>query len=215
MGMASGSSPESPASLRSAPEGRNAHLVVEEYRASEPVAAESATPCVIVLSARNAESLKQIAANLHRVLCDGAVTHDLAAIAYTLQVGREAMDERLAFMASSLDELKAGLQAFLHEEEPHGETLYCGQVERHKETLALFAADEDMATAINAWIAKGKYEKLLELWVKGLYVDWYKLWTTAGISHYLDLLHEADLSDALPKNATDARWSRPESHGAR
>ena len=113
------------------------------------------------------------------------MTGDLAAIAYTLQVGREAMDERLAFMASSLDELKAGLQAFLHEEESHGETLYRGQIDRYKEALALLVADEDMAIAIDAWIAKGKYDKLLELWVKGLYIDWHKLYSAAGPRHGL------------------------------
>jgi polyketide synthase PksM len=136
-----------------------------------------------VLSARHEDRLKQVAANLHHALCDGAVSRDLASIAYTLQVGREAMDERLAFMASSLDELKAGLQAFLLGEDPHGETLYRGQVDRHKETLALFAADEDMATAIDAWITKGKYEKLLELWVKGLNIDWHKLYGASGSRH--------------------------------
>jgi len=160
--------------------GANAHLVVEEYRAPEAIATDSATPCVIVLSARDEDRLKQVAANLHRALCDGTVTRDLAAIAYTLQVGREAMDERLAFMASSLDELKAGLQAFLNEEERHGLTLYRGQVNRQKETLAVLAADEDMASAIDAWIAKGKYEKLLELWVQGLKVDWHKLYSASG-----------------------------------
>jgi acyl transferase domain-containing protein/SAM-dependent methyltransferase/aryl carrier-like protein len=163
--------------------GANAHLVVEEYRAAEPVAAGPATLYPIVLSARNLDRLKQAAANLHRALCEGAVAGDLAAIAYTLQVGREAMDERLAFLAGSLDELKAGLQAFLAEDESRGEASYRGRSDRHREVLALFAADEDMATAVDAWIAKGKYEKLLELWVKGLNVDWHKLYGASGPRH--------------------------------
>ena len=37
-----------------------------------------------------------------------------------------------------------------------------------------------MATAIDAWIAKGKYDNLLELWVKGLHLDWHKLYSAAG-----------------------------------
>jgi len=163
--------------------GANAHLVVEEYRAPEPVATEPEAPCLIVLSARTEDRLTQVATDLHRALYDGAVTRDLAAIAYTLQVGRQAMDERLAFIAGSLDELKAGLQAFLRHEEPPGMTLYRGQVKPHKETLALFTADEDMAATIDAWIAKGKYEKLLELWVKGLNVDWHKLYGASGPQH--------------------------------
>ena len=140
---------------------------------------------MIVLSARNENRLKQIAANLHHALCDGAVTSDLAAIAYTLQVGREAMDERLAFMASSLDELKAGLEAFLHEEESRGETLHRGQIARHKEALARSRRTKIWPSAIDAWIAKGKYDKLLELWVKGLSIDWHKLYSAAGSQHGL------------------------------
>src|SRR5205807_793455 len=68
--------------------GANAHLVVEEYCAPEPTAAAPETPYLIVLSARNDDRLKQVAANLHCALCDGTVSRDLAAIAYTLQVGR-------------------------------------------------------------------------------------------------------------------------------
>ena len=36
-----------------------------------------------------------------------------------------------------------------------------------------------MAQAIEAWVAKGKYGKLLELWVKGLSVDWRRLYGEA------------------------------------
>jgi polyketide synthase PksN len=54
--------------------------------------------------------------------------------------------------------------------------VYQGEVKREKETLSVFAADEDLAAAIEAWVAKGKYGKLLELWVKGLSVDWKRLY---------------------------------------
>ncbi|MCP4157829.1 MAG: hypothetical protein GY757_59515, partial [bacterium] len=43
-------------------------------------------------------------------------------------------------------------------------------------TLAVFEADEDLQGAIDAWIAKKKYSKLLGLWVKGLVFDWNKLY---------------------------------------
>jgi len=56
------------------------------------------------------------------------------------------------------------------------EGLYRGQVRREKDALAAFAADEDMAKAIEAWVAKGKHGKLLDLWVKGLSFDWGRLY---------------------------------------
>jgi len=35
---------------------------------------------------------------------------------------------------------------------------------------------EDMAPLVAGWIARGSYGKLLELWVKGLWVDWRSLY---------------------------------------
>ena len=99
----------------------------------------------------------------------------LADMAYTLQVGRESLEERLAVIAGSIKELEKKLKGFLEGAEGI-EDLYRGQVKRNKETLAAFAADEDMAKTIDAWIAKRKYAKLLDLWVKGLIFDWNKLY---------------------------------------
>src|ERR1700758_2768324 len=80
------------------------------------------------------------------------------------------MEFRLAVMASSMVELVAKLQSYLSGASGI-EELYRGEVKREKETLAVFA-DEDIARGIEAWVAKGKHAKLLELWVKGLPFDW-------------------------------------------
>ncbi|MFC5743200.1 SDR family NAD(P)-dependent oxidoreductase, partial [Dyella tabacisoli] len=99
----------------------------------------------------------------------------LADLAYTLQVGREAMEERLALVVTSLGELREKLSAYIA-----GDTsiddLYRGQVKRNKDTLAALAGDDDMATIVEAWISKGKFGKLLDLWVKGLAFDWQRLY---------------------------------------
>ena len=52
------------------------------------------------------------------------------------------------------------------------EDLYRGEVKREKETLAVFAADEELQEAVGKWVERGKYGKLLELWAKGLSFDW-------------------------------------------
>ncbi len=50
------------------------------------------------------------------------------------------------------------------------------QVKRNKEALALFTTDDELKEAIEKWIQRRKYPKLLDLWVKGLIIDWKKLY---------------------------------------
>ena len=166
--------------------GANAHLVVEEYVKQLLINNEQLAikdqPHLIVLSAKNRERLKDMASNLYDYLivnCKSEFVnlHDLA---YTLQVGREAMEERLGLIVHSMKELEQTLKGFI-EDNTEGysderEDLFLGQVKVHKDTLAVFAADEDMAKTIEAWIIKKKYSKLLDLWVKGLIFDWNKLY---------------------------------------
>ena len=158
--------------------GANAHVVVEEYR---PVAREIPAvdgPALIVLSARDGERLLDRARDLLGWLerRDPAAV-DLAAVARTLQTGREAMAARLAFTAVSSAELAAKLTAFVTGDEH--EDLHVGDVARHRDALAGFAADVDMAETVAAWVAKGKFDKLLDLWVKGFALDWARLSTAS------------------------------------
>ncbi|MEV7775552.1 SDR family NAD(P)-dependent oxidoreductase [Kitasatospora sp. NPDC086791] len=157
--------------------GSNAHVVVEEYRpaaaartAAPP--ADPSTPRPIVLSARDEERLRERALDLldwlDRQDLDAL---DLDALARTLQTGREAMETRLGLLAATPAELLDRLGDFLAGAQDV-EDLYLGNVKEHRETLAVLAADADMAATVDRWIAKGKYDKVLDLWTKGLAVDW-------------------------------------------
>ena len=156
--------------------GSNAHVIVSEYigpsLASSAPAVSAERPAVIVLSARSEERLgEQVSRLLAAIESQGLGDSDLVDLAYTLQVGREAMEVRLALTAASLAELEAKLQQYVAGA-AHIEELYRGEVKRSKEVLSVFAADEDMAKTLEAWAAKGKFGKLLDLWVKGLAFDW-------------------------------------------
>ena len=74
-----------------------------------------------------------------------------------------------------MEELKEKLKGFV-ESKDEIEGLFRGQVTRKNETLTGFVADEDMAIIIDTWIARGNYNKLMELWVKGLRFDWNRLY---------------------------------------
>ncbi|MFA6174768.1 MAG: SDR family NAD(P)-dependent oxidoreductase, partial [Kiritimatiellales bacterium] len=103
----------------------------------------------------------------------------LTDLAYTLQVGREPMDERLAFIAASIEELEDKLGAFVEGRTDAVNDLYLGQVKQHKHILAAFAADEELQEALEKWMQRGKFSKLLDMWVKGLNLDWEKLYGEA------------------------------------
>ncbi|ATF14554.1 non-ribosomal peptide synthetase [Brevibacillus brevis X23] len=160
--------------------GSNAHVVIEEYlpkmQEQPTVRTSPQNPALILLSAKNEEQLHQRVQRLLGAIAEqGLSDADLAEMAYTLQVGREAMEERLAVIAGSMMELEEKLKQFIGRQKDI-EDLYHGQVKRHKETLAIFAADDDMSQMIDSWMNKGKYGKLLDVWVKGLNLDWSSLY---------------------------------------
>lgn len=153
--------------------GTNAHMVIEEYQEQAARADETTGPVIIVLSAKNPERLKEAAQNLVRYLAAGS-SACLKEIAYTLQVGRSAMNERLGLVVESVDELKRGLEAFVAGQEAPG--LYLGRAKRSNDGSSTLAADEAMRGAIEKWIPAGEYAKLVELWVRGSDIDWNRLY---------------------------------------
>ncbi|MWV45371.1 SDR family NAD(P)-dependent oxidoreductase [Paenibacillus sp. HJL G12] len=159
--------------------GSNAHLVIEEYQPPQManvIAVTPQRPVIILLSAKSEDRLLVQAERLLGAIRNQQIPEDdLLNMAYTLQVGREAMEERMGFLVSSLKELEEHLHIFVQQQD-RGLQVFRGQVKRNQDSLAVFAADEDMAQTIEAWIAKGKYAKLLDLWVKGLVFDWNKLY---------------------------------------
>ncbi|WP_020673008.1 polyketide synthase [Amycolatopsis nigrescens] len=93
--------------------GSNGHVVLEEAPAQatghgSPSPVESLLP--VPLSATDAESLTRVANRLADFL-DSAKPDEFAAIAWTLQTGREHLAHRRVVPASSLDELRAGLRS--------------------------------------------------------------------------------------------------------
>ncbi|KAF6622353.1 hypothetical protein H6F38_28500, partial [Paenibacillus sp. EKM208P] len=102
----------------------------------------------------------------------------LVDIAYTLQVGREAMEERLAFVAGSLRELEEKLKGFVEGRDGiHG--LYVGHAKRHREENRAREDGEGAGTAIDVLVSEGSYGKIADLWVKGVVIDWALLYGEA------------------------------------
>ena len=160
--------------------GANAHVVIEEYipqdMAEPQMTITPRNPAIIVLSAKNGERLKEQARRILTAIKEQEFSDaNLTDLAYTLQVGREAMEERIGLIAGSLQELEEKLEGFVDGRDGI-ENLYQGQVKRNQATLAVLATDDDMQETIANWIQRKKYGKLLDLWVKGLTFDWNKLY---------------------------------------
>ncbi|MCX7366161.1 MAG: beta-ketoacyl synthase N-terminal-like domain-containing protein [Alphaproteobacteria bacterium] len=157
--------------------GANAHVIVEEYAAPAPATAASPHGAVIVLSARNEDRLKVHVGRLRDFIASSAP--DLSDLAYTLQVGREQMEQRLALVVHSVDELRQRLEAWLNGAGEAGE-LYVGNAKQHRELISAFANDAAMQETIGVWLARGEHARVLGLWSKGLNVDWRVLHPAPG-----------------------------------
>ncbi|MFP5391925.1 MAG: SDR family NAD(P)-dependent oxidoreductase, partial [Gammaproteobacteria bacterium] len=153
--------------------GANAHAIIEEYvPQAADVRASDDGAVAIVLSARSDERLVASAARLlAAVPALRGAGHRLRDLAYTLQVGREAMQARLAIAVASLDELETAL-AQVVAGRPGADAVHRGHVQRDDDTVAAFSGDGDLAATVAKWLAQRRYDKLLPLWVKGLDLDW-------------------------------------------
>ncbi|MBO9699913.1 MAG: polyketide synthase dehydratase domain-containing protein [Sporocytophaga sp.] len=160
--------------------GTNAHIVLSEYlstvRSNSAISVISKNEKVIIpISARNAEQLKQRAIDLLKFIQKDK-SLDLTSVAYTLQVGREEMEERLGFVVGSLSELVQKLKAYINNDENIAAT-YQGKVTGNKVGLKAIIQDESTKEVIvEKYIAQKNLPDLLILWTKGLEFDWNKLY---------------------------------------
>ncbi|GHG44936.1 hypothetical protein GCM10018980_23300 [Streptomyces capoamus] len=138
--------------------GANAHVIVEEYVAAP--ARRHPAPGLVVLSAKDEDRLRAAAAGLAAFL-DTAGT-DLTELAYTLQTGREAMTERLAFEARTVAEVRDRLRAFADHR--------AGQWHRGR------AGREPGTVPVGTWLEEGAYDRVLQAWTRGHAVDWSRLY---------------------------------------
>jgi len=164
--------------------GSNAHIIIQEYDETASETFINSPYAIVPLSARTDEQLTQKVRDLYtfieRTHASSQEKIDLFQLAYTLQIGREAMDERVGFLATSIEELVEKLKAYVAGEEEI-EDVFHGQVKENKDTISLFNTDTDFEETIAKWIAQEKYAKILGLWAKGLHLDWTKFYNQEKI----------------------------------
>ncbi len=118
------------------------------------------------------ETLAEIVA-AQGLLAEGNEALPLEAVAYTLQVGREAFAHRLGIEAASIDELVTRLGHWLAGEAGAG--IHTGEAKGADGLLATLRGDGVLQElAERAW-QEGRLDKLLALWAEGIDIDWARL----------------------------------------
>ena len=145
--------------------GVNAHVVLEAYKNKQKVY-KSLKPALITLSAKNNDRLKEKAQELKDYLeKDNTINlHDLA---YTLQYGREEMEERLAFKAETIEDVITTLTHYTS-----GNKTDIATGNSRKDNCDFLLEGEAGQAYMDIVISKKQYTLLAELWVKGTNIDW-------------------------------------------
>ncbi|WP_437627953.1 SDR family NAD(P)-dependent oxidoreductase [Sorangium sp. So ce1151] len=131
----------------------------------------------------------------------------LADLAYTLQVGREPMNARLAVVASDIAELSSKLDLFVSGRD-RVEGLFHGSVRGRDDDLMHLVSGTEGRAFLDAILESQNLAKLARLWVLGADVDWEMLYPPG----------EAPRRISLPGYAfaPDRHWfSAPEAPAAR
>lgn len=161
--------------------GVNAHVILEEYPVQintehqEP----DLEPKIIVLSTKGKEQMQAYATSLLSFL-DEPQNHkiDLTSMAYTLQVGRRELEERLAFVAQNMEELKTGLASYLKSGSKDNTKIYQGTVKGSSEQKLSLDDTEAGKKYIHELVTTKEHEKIAELWTKGVKINWDLLYQT-------------------------------------
>ncbi|MCP5006371.1 MAG: hypothetical protein GY941_20900, partial [Planctomycetes bacterium] len=155
--------------------GSNAHVILEEFPQEEVLAQTRIREGVLLpLSAKNQECLKEYTKRILSFLQTNPET-DLLSLAYTLQTGRVALEERLIILVKSIEEAREKLTEWL--EVPNSSpNVWQGVVKSNERSSRLFDGDEDLQEAISQWIVKGKLKKVAELWIEGFFMNWLSLY---------------------------------------
>jgi len=163
--------------------GANAHILVEEYDGpAHSPSFENHKSQIFILSARDAVGLRKSADKLRAYL--GGTDEKWAAsglenIAFSLQVGREAMTERLAVCASTFEELQRSLDSYL-----------CGDASSplfDRGRAGRDKPDHPTPEALDAAIRQRDLSSLAKWWVSGASIQWHELYKETSAPHRVAL----------------------------
>ncbi|WP_166288065.1 SDR family NAD(P)-dependent oxidoreductase [Photorhabdus stackebrandtii] len=143
------------------------------------IAAEK--PVLICLSAKRDEQLRRQVLNLCETVSepDFAQTFNLYELAWTLSTGREAFTHRWATIASSIEQLRCVLEAFVEYPEKQHSAIYLGTLAQNACGEALIAQCAELEAVVNNGVQAASLETVAKYWVAGVDIDWKQYWGNA------------------------------------
>ncbi len=152
--------------------GTNAHVIVEEYVPAAEPATQRPEPAELVfpLSAKSEPQLREAALRLRDFLHAARDANVPAAvdIAYTLQIGRKAFEQRLAIVANGSADLVQKLDAFLagrtHDDVMPGQS-------RNAEKVTAYLSHGERAAFVNLLVQSRDPRRLARFWSDGVLPD--------------------------------------------
>lgn len=166
--------------------GVNAHAVIEEYTAD-------AAPCklepvkmrrLFVLSARSETQLLNYGRQMASFIKDRERELHLDPLTYTLQIGREPMDVRLAILANDLSDLREKLDGFISNQalavQVYSGTLFYDRITPGLARHVFDADDPCGQQLLEQLLCEKDTVHLAQLWVLGVEVRWTRLYREAS-----------------------------------
>ncbi|MBV9495102.1 MAG: SDR family NAD(P)-dependent oxidoreductase, partial [Acidobacteria bacterium] len=182
--------------------GVNASVVLEEYQRPAQASRETG-PQLFVLSARDEDRLRDYAGRVLAYVTNDANV-DLASLCYTLQSGREAMEERLAIVVANADDLTGRLSDWCAHRTAAGVqrgSIDARRLSRRGAKVVRTSAD-----------AEGLSE-LATRWIGGEDVQWESLYARTperiAVPTYPFARERYWVSDAPPSETSELAVSRP------
>ena len=99
---------------------------------------------------------------------------NLSDAAYTLQVGRQPMEQRLAVIVSDEETLAESLQNYLKGESP--DTYRTGNVEQYKEKFEKLLGNKGIQKYLSNQLRERNLDEVAEFWIMGAAIDWSALY---------------------------------------
>lgn len=168
--------------------GTNVHILLEEYIAnSQKVEDAVISEHLFVLSAKDDVSLETYVFKYIDFISNASTLEPFINLIYTSQVGREPLNNRIAILASSYEELVNKLS--LIKKNDIGEKsrldskgVFYGKIDSSKKIpLAELITDDVVKTQLAQSIHSSQWKQIALLWVNGLTIPWEMIWRERAV----------------------------------